>query len=178
MNCLYVLYDARCGLCAWARRWVEVRETYFEVAFVAAGSERAREMFPGLEHRDDPEELVVVSDGGDVYLGGSAWVMVLYALVDYREWSLRLGSPALLPLARQAFSLISRTRHAAFARIEPHMSDAVLESTLKKLPAASCEIPKVGAAPGLLFLDRANLPETENGRTPSQPGTRPFRLGH
>ena len=50
-------------------------------------------------------ELVVVDDSGGVYRNGSAWIMCLYALREYREWSLRLATPALFPLARQAFAL-------------------------------------------------------------------------
>ncbi|MFY0575769.1 hypothetical protein ACN28S_16675 [Cystobacter fuscus] len=36
--------------------------------------------------------------------------MVLWALEDYREWALRLSSPTLMPLARNAFELLSSNR--------------------------------------------------------------------
>jgi hypothetical protein len=38
--------------------------------------------------------------------------MCLYALAEYREMSLRLASPVLLPLARKAFSFLSKRRGA------------------------------------------------------------------
>src|SRR3954453_8280707 len=110
MRRLFVLYDARCGLCSWARRWLARQPAFVELTFVPAGSERADRLFPGLSKPGVPEELVVVADDGAVYRDAHAWIMCLYALQDYREWSLRLARPALLPLARQAFSLLSRQR--------------------------------------------------------------------
>jgi hypothetical protein len=38
--------------------------------------------------------------------------MCLYALEEYRDWALRLASPLLLPLARQAFDTLSKNRRA------------------------------------------------------------------
>lgn len=110
MRRLFVLYDERCGLCSWARRWLAQQPAYLELSFIAAGSSLAARLFPGLAQPGPPEELTVVNDEGGVYRNGSAWVMCLYALKEYREWSLRLASPALFPLARQAFALISRQR--------------------------------------------------------------------
>jgi len=57
-----------------------------------------------------PTELIVISDLGGVYRGAEAWIMCLYALVDYREWSLRLARPALLPLARRVFEWVGDSR--------------------------------------------------------------------
>ena len=54
----------------------------------------------------------MVDDHGGVYREGHAWIMCLYALAEYRELSLRLASPALLPLARKAFSFLSKRRGA------------------------------------------------------------------
>ena len=36
--------------------------------------------------------------------------MVFYALEEFREWSLRMAEPALRPLARKAFLMITRHR--------------------------------------------------------------------
>ena len=48
----------------------------------------------------DMDELVVVADTGEVWSGDTAWLMVLWALVEYRDWSYRLADPLLLPTAR------------------------------------------------------------------------------
>jgi predicted DCC family thiol-disulfide oxidoreductase YuxK len=137
---LYVLYDARCGLCRWAMRWVETKEQLVEVKFLAAGSIEAVERFPSLSRSETPDDLVAVSDEGGVYLNGSAWVMVLYALAEYREWSLRLGSPALLPLARRAFGLLSRHRHELSGWLHADMSEGEVRKTLEAAPPDVCDL--------------------------------------
>jgi predicted DCC family thiol-disulfide oxidoreductase YuxK len=137
MERLFVLYDDRCGICRWARRWVEVQPTFLEVVFLAANSQAARDTFPTLPATDPPEELVAVSDAGEVYRGGSAWVMVLFALREYREWSLRLGSPALLPVARQAFSWFSR-RRGRFSQWLG-LDDEDLAATFGRVETLACE---------------------------------------
>ena len=112
---LYVLYDPACGVCCGARDWMLAQTKFIEMRLVAAGSGTARELFPEL-HTDAAaaqvqlEELTVVDDLGGVYRGGEAWVMCLYALTGYRNLALRLAEPELLPLARNAFSLLSRSR--------------------------------------------------------------------
>ena len=55
------------------------------------------------------DELVVVADTGEVWSGDTAWLMVLWALVEYRDWSYRLADPLLLPTARSFFARVSRT---------------------------------------------------------------------
>jgi AcrR family transcriptional regulator len=52
----------------------------------------------------------VTGDGGRVYIGSRAWVLCLWALRDYRDRAFRLSSRLLLPIARQAFGMISRNR--------------------------------------------------------------------
>ena len=111
MKRLYVLYDANCGLCSRIRRWVEGQPAFVELEFISAGSSRARRWFPTLTRMDPPEELLVVSDEGAVYREDSSWIIVLWALEGYREWSMRLSRPWLLPYARQAFGLLTENRH-------------------------------------------------------------------
>jgi hypothetical protein len=55
--------------------------------------------------------LTVISDEGAVYYGSKAWLMVLWALCRYREWSYRLATPELLPTTRRIVSLISQHRY-------------------------------------------------------------------
>lgn len=110
MNRLFVLYDAECGFCSACRRWLERQPAYVALEFLPAQSTELARRFPGFEAKDAPEELVVISDEGGVYLGARAWIMCLYALEEYRGWSVRLAQPALLPLARAAFALLSKSR--------------------------------------------------------------------
>ena len=139
MQRLYVIYDGRCGLCRAARQWLERREALIELEFLAAGSFAAVGLFPSLADTDRPEELIVVSDEGGVYRGGHAWIMCLYALEDYREWAERLSSPALLPLARQGFAMLSKQR-GRISRWLGLASEREIVEALGKVVAPACEI--------------------------------------
>ena len=98
MTRLTVFYDARCGLCCAVRDWVARQDTFLPV-----------ECRP---KPDDMEELVVVADSGEMWGGETAWLMVLWALVEYRDWAYRLASPPLLPAARMMFAQLSKYRGA------------------------------------------------------------------
>jgi predicted DCC family thiol-disulfide oxidoreductase YuxK len=110
MNTLTVLFDATCGFCVRCRYWLQTQPQLVRLEFVAAGSLEAQRRFPGLAETGTPEDLVVVSDEGGVYHGDRAFLMCLWALEDYREWSLRLAHPGMIGLARRAFELVSSHR--------------------------------------------------------------------
>ena len=56
----------------------------------------------------------MISDEGGVYRGPAAFIMCLYALKEYRELSLWLSKPAMLPMARGVFHQLSRQRGILF----------------------------------------------------------------
>ena len=111
MTVLTVLYDPTCGLCRRAQEWLAEQRKLVELVFVPVKSEEARRRFPQLDHDLTPKDLTVISDQGAVYFGAKAWLMVLWALCQYREWSYRLSSPELLPTTRRVVSLISQNRY-------------------------------------------------------------------
>jgi predicted DCC family thiol-disulfide oxidoreductase YuxK len=135
VHALTVLYDARCGLCSAARRWLEAQPQVVRLQMLPADSGEAHRRYPTLASVD-PEELVVVSDEGDVYRGPQAWVMCLWALHEYRAWSYRLAQPSLVPLAQKAVEWVSTRRHA-LSRALGMMSDREVVLTLTS-PAAPC----------------------------------------
>jgi predicted DCC family thiol-disulfide oxidoreductase YuxK len=139
MRRLYVLYDGRCGLCRLARQWLDRQEKLVDLEFLAAGSFAATRLFPTLGDRDRPEELIVVSEDGGVYRGGNAWIMCLYALEDYREWSERLATPALIPLARQAFTLLSKQRGRISDWLGLASEHEIIEA-LGRVAAPACDL--------------------------------------
>jgi predicted DCC family thiol-disulfide oxidoreductase YuxK len=110
MKTLYVLYDSHCGICRQCRRWLERQPAFIELRFLALDSPEIACRFPGIEAFHPREQLLVISEEGAVYQGPHAWIMCLYALREYREWSQRLASPTLLPLARRACELVSDHR--------------------------------------------------------------------
>ena len=146
MDRLYVLYDARCGLCSWAKRWLMRQPTLIDLRFIPAGSAVAERLFPGLDRPGEPpEELVVVSDQGAVYRNGSAWIMCLFALEAYRDWANRLAHPLLRPLARQAFALLSKQR-SRISRWLSLASEVEIAETLSQVSAPACA-PQPPASP-------------------------------
>lgn len=108
MEKLTVLYDATCGFCVKCRWWVQMQPKYIEVEMLPSGGPDALARYPELT--GTKEELIAVDDQGGIYRGTAAWVMCLWALEEYREWAERLSSPALMPLARGAFAILSGSR--------------------------------------------------------------------
>ncbi len=111
MDEMLVLYDPNCGLCCRVKDWLVGQPKYVDLLFVPANSEEAWYRFPQLDHARTLTELTVVTERGAVYRGPKAWLMCLWALGEYRAWSLRLASPELLPTAKQVISMISQNRH-------------------------------------------------------------------
>ena len=63
-----------------------------------------------MQELNPEKEIVVMSDSGQIYQGGSAWIMCLYALRRYRELSFKLAHPMLLPLAKKLCHIVSERR--------------------------------------------------------------------
>ena len=110
MQKLYVLYDPKCELCCRLKNWILVQRSWIGLAVIEAGSEKAKRLFPELERIATRNDLAVISDEGAVYLNDRAWIMVMFAMVEYCEWATRLTHPLLMPLARQAFAALSKNR--------------------------------------------------------------------
>jgi len=111
MLAMTVLYDPDCGLCRRAHEWLAQQAKLIDMIFVPCASEEARKRFPFLDHDLTKKDLTIVADNGWVYFGPKAWLMVLWALPRYREWSYRLAKPELLPTTRKVVSLISQHRY-------------------------------------------------------------------
>ena len=145
MNKLYVLYDPKCELCCRLKNWILVQRSWMGLALVEQGSEKAKRLFPELARIATKEDLAVISDEGAVYLNDRAWIMVLYAMVEYRDWAARLTHPLLMPLARQAFAALSKNRHFISSMLRPENTEA-LAKELRKEELGPCAVP-AGSAP-------------------------------
>jgi len=110
MRRLTVLYDQKCALCQRAWIWLNAQRQYVRLEFIPAGSDLARSRFPELDHEATLQELTVIGDGGEVYLGVKAWLLCLWALRDYRAMALRWSAPERMELARRFVAWISRNR--------------------------------------------------------------------
>jgi predicted DCC family thiol-disulfide oxidoreductase YuxK len=140
MRRLYVLYDSRCELCCRLAQWLCEQEAWLEVEVLPASAPRVRQMFPVLETITSGDDLVVVSDEGEVYLGDRAWIMCLFALVKYRKLSRRLAHPLLLPLARQAYEALSRNRYVISRWLRRRSAEEVA-SELGRIGLPPCAYP-------------------------------------
>ena len=143
MQKLYVLYDPKCELCCSLKDWIVAQNSWLDLELMPAASEPARRMFPQLEQIATANDLAVISDEGAVYLNDRAWIMVLYALYDYRDWAARLTHPLLLPLARQAFAAISRNRHVLSGWMRA-ASPETIAGELRQVRIEPCALPEGG----------------------------------
>ena len=139
MEKLYVLYDPKCELCCRLKNWILVQRSWIGLAVIEAGSAKARRLFPELDQVASENDLVVVSDEGAVYLNDRAWIMVLYAMVEYREWASRLTHPLLLPLARQAFAALSSNRHF-ISRLMSSENAETIATGLRRVELEPCAV--------------------------------------
>jgi predicted DCC family thiol-disulfide oxidoreductase YuxK len=130
---IWIVYDSACGLCGAIRDWTTRQISLIPIEFLAAGSEQALKRFGQLP----PGELAVVADTGEVWLGNHAWVVCLWALRDYREWSLRFARPPLSLMAREAYAVVSRNR-LGLSGLLKIQSDRELEQQLRKVSVPTC----------------------------------------
>jgi len=118
---LTVLFDPGCALCQRSRAWMLRQESYVPLHFVACSGEQARARYGDLPWLGD--ELIVVSDVGEVWVGPAAFLTCLWALVAWREWSYRLSAPAFAPLAERFFRLLSSHRRGLAAWFDHECAD-------------------------------------------------------
>ena len=129
-----IVYDANCGLCTRLKDWIGRQPPLVGIQFVAAGSAEARKKCANLP----PGELAVIADTGEIWLGNRAWIICQWALRDYRNLAVRLTSPLLLLLAREAFTVVSRNRFALSSMLRPGNERAV-EQHLRKVVVPKCQ---------------------------------------
>ena len=117
MEQLTVLYDETCALCLRCKAWLAGQAPFVRMEILACQSSAARERYGSVPWLG--QELVVVSDEGDVWAGPAAFIVALWALREWREWSYRLSGPELAPLAERFFHAISSNRRALAAMCKP-----------------------------------------------------------
>ncbi len=109
MNAYTVFYDSDCAFCVRCRHWLRTQYALVPLKFVPmkVGMQDAR--LKSLWKAD--AELIVLGPAGEVFQGPNAFLVCLWALDAFREWSFRLSGPTLKPFARAAFAKISKNRH-------------------------------------------------------------------
>jgi predicted DCC family thiol-disulfide oxidoreductase YuxK len=105
---LTVIYDERCTFCLRCRDWLAIQPVLVEVELMAAGSAVARERYGGLPWLG--QELVVVNEHGEAWVGPAAFLICLWATARYRSWSYLLSHQGLAHLAERFFIHVSKRR--------------------------------------------------------------------
>lgn len=113
---LLVLYDPGCALCRRCREWMMRQQHFVPLTFLACTGDEARARFGDLPWLGD--ELIVVGDGGETWVGPAAFLTCLWALQEWRAWSYRLSGPAFAPLAERFFHAVSSRRRGIAALLD------------------------------------------------------------
>lgn len=108
MTTLTVLYDEGCPLCLRCRDWLQHEPALVRLELLPAGSPAAQARFGEVPWLG--EELVVAADDGRVWVGAAAFVVCLWALEGYREWSFSLAQGSLSAVSSRFFDLLSSKR--------------------------------------------------------------------
>jgi predicted DCC family thiol-disulfide oxidoreductase YuxK len=107
-----VFYDGRCGMCCTFHEWINRQPRAMRVAFVPYQAADAERVFPGLGTLDPAREMVVRTDGNEIFRGAEAWVWCLYSCANYQGAARRLAGPGLLQVAVRACRLLAANRHS------------------------------------------------------------------
>jgi predicted DCC family thiol-disulfide oxidoreductase YuxK len=108
MKRLTVLYDAACPICVRCRDWLEKQPAYVALELLPCQSREAQRRYGDVPWLG--AELVVVSDTGEVWAGPAAFLVALWALEGYREWSYLLSGESFSTMAERFFVALSSKR--------------------------------------------------------------------
>jgi predicted DCC family thiol-disulfide oxidoreductase YuxK len=108
---LTVLFDRRCSLCRRLKEWLGEQPTLVPIAFVAADTHEAHELFPDLDHRRTTSVLTVVDSNGAVYEGERAWLACGWALPAWQPVAENFSSGVRLRIVRVAARVVDGYRH-------------------------------------------------------------------
>ena len=102
---LTVWFDADCGLCTRVASWLERQPKFVPVYCMPA--QAAGERGCPIRVAALLKQLTVTASDGAVYRGTNAWITVLWALRNYRGWSLRFATPHWRRLAENLFAVVT-----------------------------------------------------------------------
>lgn len=110
MTILHVLFDAECALCRRCCEWLAGQPAWVALHFIPFQEAVLDRRFADLRVLRPDLELVVVADTGEVWQGGAAWVMCLWATRNHRSLAATVAHPMGLALARGLVAWLSRHR--------------------------------------------------------------------
>ena len=126
IQALFVLYDDRCEFCRRCAAWLENAEQCVPLSLIPRSSEKAKKHFSNVLSGHD--ELVVVASNGGVYKGADAFVVALWALDDYREWSYWISEEPLRQKTRALFHWLSTRRQNVSNYLKMFSSEDIVQA--------------------------------------------------
>ena len=103
--CLTVWFDGDCGFCTRVAKWLDRQPKFVAVNCVAAQS--AGPSSCPLNTAQLLDKITVTASDGAIYRGTNAWITILWALRNYRRWSLRFARGSWQPWAERLFATIT-----------------------------------------------------------------------
>lgn len=132
-----VFYDGRCGMCCTFHEWINRQPRAKRAVFVPYQAADAERVFPGLGTLDPAREMVVRTDGNEIYRGAEAWVWCLYSCANYQGVARRLAGPGLLPVAVRACRLLAANRHS-LSKMFFRRKDRQVREELHRMQTEEC----------------------------------------
>ena len=132
-----VFYDGRCGMCCSFHEWINRQPRAFGIGFIPYQAADAEQVFPGLGTLDPAREMVVRTDGGEVFRGAEAWVWCLYSCANHQQAARKLGGPVMLPVAIHACRVLAANRHA-LSKLFFRSKDKAVRDKLHRMETAGC----------------------------------------
>src|SRR5439155_11147342 len=103
-----IVYDATCPLCVRCAEWIATEPQFVSVELLPSQSERATARYGAVPWLG--QELVAVSDDGAVWAGPAAFLVALWTLERWREWSYVMSGDTFSKMAERFFYALSHKR--------------------------------------------------------------------
>jgi len=137
---LSVLYDNNCTFCARCMIWLQDQQQRIHLEFIPLHSGIAKQRYPSLLKDSTSEELIVITDTGDVYRKDKAFIMCLYALEQYVEWSFHFSKPIYRPLIRNAYEYLSHFRFSLSKLFSTYEKNDIIRKLKFAKPEGICNL--------------------------------------
>ena len=87
MKKLYFIYNSDDQELISYLQWLKAFSSNYDRIFIVNHSTKVKIMMPDLLPYLTDNRLIVVDESGKVYLNQKAWILSLYSVKKYREWS-------------------------------------------------------------------------------------------
>jgi predicted DCC family thiol-disulfide oxidoreductase YuxK len=133
-----VYYDGRCGMCCSFHEWINRQPRAYGIQFIPYQAAYAEQIFPGIGTLDPAREMIVRTDGDEIFRGAEAWVLCLNSCSNYQTTARRLASPRLLRIAIHSCRLLAANRHA-LSKVFFRRKDREVQAELHQMELPKCE---------------------------------------